>query len=81
LESLSDLESAMLFRELVDEFGNDHLLKRFTGDIYYDAPRLKTLFSTMKRENWSKELIVKAVQEYLDDLPNREEFIYKSAPT
>ncbi|TWR28443.1 ATP-dependent helicase [Mucilaginibacter achroorhodeus] len=79
LEALSDLESAMLFRELVDEFGNDHLLKRFTGDIYFDAPRLKKLFSTMKTENWSEELVIKAVQDYLADLPNREEFIYKRA--
>jgi DNA helicase-2/ATP-dependent DNA helicase PcrA len=79
LEPLSDLESAMLFRELVDEFSNDHLLKRFTGDIYYDVPRLKNLFSTMKRENWDNAVIEKAVQEYLDDLPNREEFIYKRA--
>lgn len=79
LEALSDLESAMLFRELVDEFGNDHLLKRFTGDIYFDAPRLKKLFSTMKTENWSEELVVKAVQDYLADLPNRDEFIYKRA--
>ncbi|RFZ81338.1 ATP-dependent helicase [Mucilaginibacter terrenus] len=79
LEALSDLESAMLFRELVDEFSNDHLLKRFTGDIYYDAPRLKSLFSTMKRENWSRDVIEKAVKEYLEDLPNREEFIYKRA--
>ena len=55
LEPLSDLESAMLFRELVDEFPNDHLLKRFTGDIYYDVPRLKSLFSTMKSENWDEE--------------------------
>jgi DNA helicase-2/ATP-dependent DNA helicase PcrA len=79
LESLSDLESAMLFRELVDEFPNDHLLKRFTGDIYYDVPRLKTLFSTMKRENWNAEMIEQAVNDYLEDLPNREEFIYKRA--
>src|SRR5476651_48830 len=79
LEPLSDLESAMLFRELVDDFPNDHLLKRFTGDIYYDVPRLKNLFSTMKRENWDGIMIEKAVQEYLDDLPNREEFIYKRA--
>jgi len=79
LEALSDLESAMLFRELVDDFENDHVLKRFTGDIYYDAPRLKNLFSTMKRENWSEEGIRKAVDEYLQDLPNREEFIYKRA--
>src|SRR3954468_18498529 len=79
LEALSDLESAMLFRELVDDFENDHLLKRFTGDIYYDAPRLKTLFSTMKRENWDAGMIEQAVNEYLEDLPNREEFIYKRA--
>lgn len=61
LEPLSDLESAMLFRELVNDFPNDHLLKRFTGDIYYDVPRLKNLFSTMKRENWSEAFIEKAI--------------------
>ncbi|MES2377223.1 MAG: ATP-dependent DNA helicase [Bacteroidota bacterium] len=79
LEPLSDLESAMLFRELVDDFPNDHLLKRFTGDIYYDVPRLKNLFSTMKRENWNEQFIEQAINEYLEDLPNREEFIYKRA--
>jgi DNA helicase-2/ATP-dependent DNA helicase PcrA len=79
LEPLSDLDSVSLFQELVDEFPNDHLLKRFTGDIYYDVPRLKGLFSTMKRENWNEEMISKAVGEYLNDLPNREQFIYKRA--
>ena len=76
LEPLSDLDSVTLFQELVDEFPNDHLLKRFTGDIYYDVPRLKNLFSVMKRENWSEEMISRAVTEYLEDLPNREEFFY-----
>lgn len=79
LESLSDLESAMFFRELVDELPSDSLLKRFTGDIYYDAPRLKSLFSDMKRENWSAEVIEKAVNDYLADLPLREAYIYKRA--
>jgi len=79
LEALSDLESAMLFRELVDEFPNDHLLKRFTGEIYFDAPRLKGLFSTMKSEGWDEATIERAVKEYLADLPNREEFVYKKA--
>jgi DNA helicase II / ATP-dependent DNA helicase PcrA len=79
LEALSDLESAMLFRELVDEFPNDHLLKRFTGEIYLEAPNLKSLFSDMKKENWDEAAIQKAVQEYLDDLPNREKYIYKRA--
>ena len=81
LESLSDLDSAMLFRALVDDFSNDHLLKRFTGDTYFDAPRLKGLFSTMKSEAWDKPTMAKAIQEYLDDLPNREEYIYKKGNT
>jgi DNA helicase-2/ATP-dependent DNA helicase PcrA len=79
LEALSDLESAMLFRKLVDEFPNDHLLKRFTGEIYFDAPNLKNLFSDMKKESWDEAAIEKAVKEYLDDLPNREKYIYKRA--
>jgi DNA helicase-2/ATP-dependent DNA helicase PcrA len=79
LEPISELDLAMLFRELVDEFSNDHLLKRFTGDIYFDAPRLQRLFSAMKSEGWGIETIEKAVKAYLDNLPNREEYIYKRA--
>jgi DNA helicase-2/ATP-dependent DNA helicase PcrA len=79
LEPLSDLDAALLFRELVDDFPNDHLLKRFTGDVYYDVPRLKSLFSTMKREGWGIELIQKAVEGYLADIPFRDEFVYKRA--
>jgi len=79
MEALSDLESAMLFRELVDEFPNDHPLKRFTGEIYFEAPRLKSLFSAMKSEGWDEKHIAKAVKDYLEDLPNREQFIYKKA--
>jgi len=79
LEPLSELDGAMLFRELVDEFPNEHLLKRFTGDVYFDAPRLKRLFSTMKSEGWDADIIAAAVKEYIDDLPYREEFIYKRA--
>src|SRR3569833_2768935 len=79
LEPLSDLDSVSLFQELVDDFPNDHLLKRFTGDIYYDVPRLKNLFSVMKRENWNEEMIDRAVTDYLADLPNREQYIYKRA--
>jgi DNA helicase II / ATP-dependent DNA helicase PcrA len=79
LEPLSDLDSALLFRELVDEFSNTHPLKRFTGDVYYDVKRLKDLFSTMKRESWDAAMIKKAVDEYLADIPLRDEFTYKRA--
>ncbi len=74
LEPLSDLESAILFRELVDDFPNEHLLKRFTGEVYYDVPRLRDLFSTMKKENWNKEQISAAITEYLKDIHLREGF-------
>ncbi|GAB3938360.1 ATP-dependent helicase [Mucilaginibacter myungsuensis] len=79
LEALSDLDSADLFRELVDEFGNEHELKRFTGEIYFETSRLKSLFSYMKRENWTEDMMREAVKNYLEDLPLRDEFIYKRA--
>ncbi len=79
LEPLSDLESALLFREIIDELPANHILKRFTGDIYYDAPRLKDLFSTMKRENWSVDIVIAAIENYLEDIKTRDEFIYKKA--
>lgn len=79
LDALSDLESAMYFRELVDEFSNEHPLKRFTGEIYYDVPRLRDLFSNMKRESWNEQIMEAAVNEYLKDLHLREGFFYKRA--
>src|SRR6201996_8700749 len=79
LEPLSDLESAMLFRELIDDFPNDHVLKRFTGEVYYDVPRLRELFSTMKKEDWNKDTISAAINDYLTDIHLREGFFYKRA--
>ena len=70
LEAISDLESAMLFRRLVDDFANDHLLKRFTGDTYFDTKRLKDLFSSMKSENWSEDDIYRAIDEYIIAIDN-----------
>src|SRR5471030_2218710 len=70
LEAISDLESAMLFRRLVDDFANDHLLKRFTGDTYFDTKRLKDLFSSMKSENWSEEDFYRAIDEYIAAIDN-----------
>ena len=77
LEAISDLDSVILFRQLIDEFPIDHPLKRFTSDPYIDLGRLKKLFSTMKQEHWDEDFIKTRVAEYLDDLPNREEYRYK----
>lgn len=79
LEPVSELEQAILFRELIDSFPPDHKLKRFTGEVYFETGRLKNLFSTMKKENWSVEFIQSRIDDYISDLPLRDEYIYKKA--
>jgi DNA helicase-2/ATP-dependent DNA helicase PcrA len=79
LQPVSDLEKAQLFEKLIDGFSPKHILKRFSGDVYYEIGKLKSLFSTMKREGWSSDFISKKIDEYLLEIPTREEFIYKKA--
>jgi DNA helicase-2/ATP-dependent DNA helicase PcrA len=81
LQAISDLEKAQLFEKLIDGFGPKHILKRFAGDVYYEIGKLKTLFSVMKREGWSSDFISKKIDEYLLEIPEREEFIYKKGNT
>lgn len=77
LDPVSDLEKIQLFKELIDGFPNGHPLKRYRGDVYYEVRHLDQLFSTMKKEGWSPDYINGKIDEYLADLPNREEFVYK----
>lgn len=77
LEALSDLESFQLFETLIDRFPANHPLKRYRGDVYYEINNLKNLFSNMKREGWTEEFIIQKIEDYINDLPNREEFVYK----
>ena len=77
LDPISDLEKIDLFKQLIDSFPKNHPLKRYRGDVYYEIRNLEKLFSTMKREGWTPEFINKKIDEYLADLTNRDEFIYK----
>ncbi len=77
LDPISDLERVDLFRQLIDSFPKNHPLKRYRGDVYYEIRNLDKLFSTMKREGWTPEFIRRKIDEYIADLPNRDEFIYK----
>src|SRR6185436_14198242 len=36
LDPISDLEKIELFKELIDTFPKDHLLKRYRGDVYFE---------------------------------------------
>lgn len=79
LEPISELESIEVFKELIDGFPKNHLLKRYRGDVYFEINNLKNLFSNMKREGWSTAIINTAIDRYLSDLPNRDEFVYQRA--
>ena len=77
LEPLSDLERVDIIRRIIDELPNRHILKQIRGDAFFYEGHLDSLFQTMKKENWTANFINKKIDEYLDDLPNREEYIYK----
>jgi len=77
LDAISELESIQLFKKLIDDFPKNHPLKRYRGDVYFEINNLRNLFSNMKREGWTREQINSAIDSYVADLPNRDEFIYK----
>ncbi len=77
LDSITELEKVQLLREIVDEFPAGHPLKRYSGDAYYAVRRLDNLFSQMKQENLTPELISTGIDKYIEDLPLRDSFIYQ----
>src|SRR6478752_6379474 len=76
LQPASDIEIVETLHDLIDRFAPGHVLKRFTGEVYYDTNNLRSLFEVMKKEGWSATFIAEKAAEYIADLPNREEFIY-----
>jgi len=79
LDPISELERTELMKELIDAFPKNHPLKRYRGDVYFEINNLQQLFSAMKREGWSPELINEKIDAYLNDLPHRDEYITKRA--
>lgn len=77
LTAISDLERIQLVHQIIDNFPKGHLLKRYAGDIYYETKKLLNLYDNMKREGWTPELIRQCADSYINDLPNRDGFIYK----
>ena len=77
LEPLNELERVELIRQLIDELDVQHPLKRGRADAYFYEGHLYQLFKRMKAEDWTVTLVHEAIDAYLKDLPNREEYIYK----
>ncbi len=77
LDAISELENIQLFKTLIDNFKKDHPLKRYRGDVYYEINNLQNLFSAMKREGWTAAFIEQKIDEFIKDLPLRDEYTYK----
>src|SRR4030095_13180471 len=77
LDPVSDRERIELFKELIDSFPKNHLLKRYRGDVYFEINNLQQLFSAMKREGWTPGYINERIDEYITSLTTRDDFIYK----
>ncbi len=77
LQPITELERSELLYEMIEELPKGHALRRLSGNIYFDVNKLNRLFDMMKRENITAEKIEQKANEYIADLPNRDEFIYK----
>lgn len=56
LQPLDELEEVEVYKELINNFDKDHPLRRYKNQ-YLDMPRLKNLFTKMKQEGWTPEMI------------------------
>lgn len=77
MDPVSDLERTALLKQLIDAFPKNHPLKRYRGDVYFEAGNLQQLFSDMKREGWSSSYLNDCINRFIEDLPFRKEYIYQ----
>ena len=78
LTALDELERRQLVRTLLDELPFDHPLKKGRGsDVYFYENHLADLFKLMKTEAWTTPSVSRAIDEWLENLPNNPDFQYK----
>lgn len=77
MQPLDDLEKTELLHEILEQLPSGNPLRRLSGDIYLDTDKLHRLFDYMKREHIGSANLSKAIDDYLADLPNRPEYVYK----
>ncbi len=78
LQLASDLERIDVVRQIIDNLEADHPLKvNNRRNPYRHEGKLLHLFSRMKTESWDASFISQQIDDYIDSLPSREDFIYK----
>ncbi len=77
LDPISELEKIELLKKLIDQFDKKNPLKRYRGDVYYEMGNLSKLFSAMKKEGWNVPYLTTQIDQYIKEIPLRDEFVYK----
>lgn len=77
MEPISNLEEISFVRKIINMLPSGHSLLRTKGDKYFDVPRILNLFSMMKKENLSSDVMNCKIEEFLENLPYNEDFLYK----
>ncbi len=77
LQPVTDLERAEMLYSILDDLPSGHPLRRLSGQIYYDVPRLSKLFDYMKKEARSAGTISAAIDVYLASLPEDPSYQYQ----
>src|ERR1035437_6880202 len=62
---------------MIEELPKDNILRKLSGNIYFDASKLSRLFDLMKREHLTTEFVSMSIDKYIDSLPERAEYIYQ----
>ncbi|MEO6131933.1 MAG: ATP-dependent helicase, partial [Saprospiraceae bacterium] len=78
LEPISEIDKFKLLQQLIDEFGPEHPLKKFKGQMYYDWKRLDELFATMKKENWTPVYVYDQIEKFIEEKSQDKEYIYQN---
>jgi DNA helicase-2/ATP-dependent DNA helicase PcrA len=79
LQPISDLEKIEFIDTVLKELPPGNLLRKVSGNLFSDTGRLNHLFEFMKREHLTSAYVSACIDAYLEDLPHREEYIYKRA--
>lgn len=77
LDPIDELETLELVKQIIDELPNDSLIKRFTGDAYYDTKPLIKLFGLLKKDNLSSAQVKQRITKKLGDMKTDEKYLYK----
>ena len=77
LQPISDLERTEILYKMIEDLPRGHSLRKLSGNIYFDVNKLSRLFDFMKREHLTPGFVSGSVDEYLQSLPERGEYIYQ----